>query len=136
MGMRTYRGLLIAVLVVTPWIAKYNAQGASIPTCNGKPATYVGTAGADSIEMDDSNAVAVGAKGNDAFRAPTDDEYWSYPSKDMTACGWAGNDSFYGTFRFIDGGGGFDIATVAACSGLVVKNVEVVKLISCEGPSR
>lgn len=132
--MRTYRGLLIATLVMTPWVAK-QAHGATVPTCNSQPATYVGTVGADQIDQDDHNPVAVGGKGNDTFRAPTDDEYWSYPSKKLTACGWAGNDTFYGTFDYIDGGGGYDVATVAACF-TVVRNVEEVHLLSCNGPDR
>jgi hypothetical protein len=135
--MRTYRGLLIATLVVMPWVAKYEHADAAAPTtCNGLPATVVGTNHADALSVNSADGlVAVGKAGNDTIYGPYDSDYWNF-TYDAVACGWAGNDTFAGTFKFIDGGGGFDTATVEACSGTVIRNVEQVTLISCDGPNR
>lgn len=138
MGMRTYRGLLIATLAVSPWIAKYNAQGSTVPTCNGHAATVIGTSGPDSLWLNedaDGGLVGVGKAGNDLIHGSHDEDYWNF-SYNAEACGWADNDTFDGVFKFIDGGGGFDTATIEACPGTVIKNVEKVVLIPCDGPDR
>lgn len=126
-------------MIMTPWMAKYgHAQADTVPTCHGKPATQVGTGGPDRMFGDDppiSAPVIVSKAGDDTIFGSHDSDYWSF-TYNITACGWSGNDTFDGVFSYIDGGGGYDTATIEACPGTVVVNVEKVILRDCAGPDR
>jgi hypothetical protein len=126
-GFRSRLVFAVVSLVALPLGAgSVRAGASSSATCNGRPADVLGTAKADDITTEAFGTVVVAKAGADTISTGRD--YWDY-SGDVVACGWAGNDTFVGSFGFIDGGGGFDVARLCeAPPGLVLRNVELVVL--------
>ncbi len=71
-------------VIVCPYLPDDLAE---IPTCNGKPATCVGTDGHDLIWGTDSSDVIVAGAGNDVIQGDSGDD---------TVCGGEGNDAIHG----------------------------------------
>jgi Ca2+-binding RTX toxin-like protein len=95
---RTSRRLAVLTSTTLLLSSQATAASAAAPTCFGKPATIVGTAGADNLDGGPDDVV-VGLGGNDLLAGGT-------------VCGGGGNDSIIGTWRVsssLDGGGGDDI---------------------------
>jgi Ca2+-binding RTX toxin-like protein len=96
-----------AFALVAPLIAVHTADAAT-PLCFGKPATIIGTAGADDLEgLDNVSDVIYGGGGNDTIRGG--DFYGSDDYPDLL-CGGPGHDGIGGSAGDdrINGGDGDD----------------------------
>lgn len=102
---------LTALALTAPSAAKAEAGGG--PTCHGKPATYVGTAGDDRVDDDAKlgrNPVLVLGGGDDRLRLG----YGDSNIRDLVICAGAGNDyitvyeSVSASSYLLDGGSGSD----------------------------
>ncbi len=67
-----------------------------IPTCQGRPATCVGTEGNDVLWGTEDDDVILGLGGNDAIQADADDDIVCAGPGNDTVHGGPGNDSIYG----------------------------------------
>jgi Ca2+-binding RTX toxin-like protein len=89
-----------------------SAARQSTPTCDGKPATIVGTSGADHLHGTGGNDVIVGLGGNDTIDGRGGDD---------TICGGSGNDHLIGGLgsdTLLGQGGNDEIEDVAGISHL------------------
>ena len=79
--------LLGAATVLAALVAPLPAGAEPVATCGGKPATIIGTAGADVLKGTTGPDVIVGKGGNDVIRGQGGND---------TICGGAGNDDIFG----------------------------------------
>jgi Ca2+-binding RTX toxin-like protein len=102
--------LLCGVLIgaASPNVLTATVSAAQLPTCNGLPATIIGTDGDDVLTGTAGPDVIVGLNGNDVIRGgPGNDVICGGPGED-TLSGQGGNDTLFGEQDddILDGGEG------------------------------
>ena len=101
---------IIAGALALAGLAVPAAHSSAPPSCFGKTATYVGTSGDDIIYAGVENDVIYARGGNDTVYVQDDDQATA-----TYLCLGDGNDTVRGAHFKINGGSGYDRATVNVC---------------------